>query len=189
MAKKPRRDDDRRDDRRKDDRHTEEQEPPAEIAIVGELFEETEQDVIQSLLDVDFDGEVTLYIDSGGGSVYTAMAVATLIRYRRLKATAVVIGECSSSALLVFAACQKRLVTPRSTFLFHRVKWRSEKDTTSYEAVNWAAHFQWLETELDRYQASLFKLEPAVFDEWTREARFVLGADLVKLGLAEMVDV
>ena len=36
---------------------------------------------------------------------------------------------------------------------FHRVKWRSEKDVRSEEAASWAAHFQWLEAEIDRKAA------------------------------------
>jgi ATP-dependent protease ClpP protease subunit len=63
-------------------------------------------------------GDCVFYIDSAGGSVFGALAVLTMLRYRRLKATAMVIGECSSVALLLFAACRKRLVPPHSTFLF-----------------------------------------------------------------------
>ena len=110
---------------------TREKEKPAEVAVVGELFEEGQAEIIRSLLDVPHGDEVTIYIDCAGGSVYAALAVAALIRIRKLKATAIVIGECSSSAILIFAACPKRFVTPRSAFLFHRVKWRSEKDVRS----------------------------------------------------------
>ena len=48
----------------------------------------------------------------------------TLLRYRQLEATAIVLGECSSAALMVFAACRRRFVTPYSTLLFHRMRLR-----------------------------------------------------------------
>src|SRR5438874_11220271 len=79
--------------------------PPAEIAVVGEV-DDWEEDVIRALLEVPAGGECVFYIDSTGGSVYGALAVVTLLRQRRLKATAVVLGECSSATLLLFAACQ-----------------------------------------------------------------------------------
>ena len=164
-------------------------EPVPEIAIVGELFEEGETEIVKSLLDVEPGSEVVLYFDSAGGSVYAALTIAALLRFRRLKTTAYVLGECSSSAILVFAACQRRFVTPRSVFLFHRVKWRSEKDVRSDEAINWADHFQWLEKAVDDYQAALFELPHEQFSEWIQQGRFVGGAELVELGVAEMVDV
>src|SRR5205814_3594431 len=84
--------------------------PAAEIAVIGEV-DDWEEDVVRALLDVPAGGSCVFYIDSTGGSVYGALAVLTLLRYRKLKATAIVLGECSSAALLLFAACQKRLVT------------------------------------------------------------------------------
>lgn len=163
-------------------------EPPPQIPVLGELFEETEADIVKALLEVEPEGEVILYIDSAGGSVYSALAISTLLRYRRLRATAIVIGECSSSALLIFAACARRIVSCRSIFLFHRIRWRGEKDVRSEEATNWASHFQWLELEMDRYQAELFGIAPERMQPWIEQGRFVLGPELVELGLAELMD-
>src|SRR5262245_62736004 len=96
-----------------------------EIPVVGEV-DDWEADVIHALLEVPKGGECVFYIDSAGGSVFGALAALTLMRYRELSGTAVVLGECSSAALLLFAACHKRIVTPYSTFLFHRMRWQSE---------------------------------------------------------------
>jgi ATP-dependent protease ClpP protease subunit len=166
-----------------------EKEKPAEVAVVGELYEEGQADIIRSLLDVPHGEEVVIYIDCAGGSVYAALAITALLRIRKLKATAIVIGECSSSAILIFAACPKRFVTPRSAFLFHRVKWRSEKDVRSEEAANWASHFHWLEQEVDLYQAKLLGGSYEQFARWINEGRFVLGRELAELGYAQIIDV
>jgi ATP-dependent Clp protease protease subunit len=166
-----------------------EKEHPAEIAIVGEVYDEVVADVIRELLEVPEGGEATIYIDSSGGSVYSAIAIATLIRLRKIRATGMVLSECSSAAIVIFAACERRFCTPRSVFLFHRVKWRSEKDMRREEAVNWAQHFQWLEIEIDRYQAALFGKGEELIHEWIEQGRFVLGTELAEVGLAEIVDV
>src|SRR5262249_56731540 len=92
-----------------------------EIPVIGDV-DDWEADVVKSLLEVPSGGEVVFYIDSAGGSVYGALAVLTLLRHRRLEGTAVVLGECSSAALLLFAACRRRLVTAHSTLLFHHMR-------------------------------------------------------------------
>src|SRR6266567_7795399 len=93
--------------------------PATEVAVIGEV-DDWEEDVVRSLLEAPAGGACVFYIDSAGGSVYGALAVLTLMKHRRLTGTAVVLGECSSAALLLFAACPKRLVTAHSTLLFHK---------------------------------------------------------------------
>src|ERR1700692_4605897 len=73
---------------------------PIEISLVGEV-DDWENDVIKELLSLKPGRPCVFYIDSGGGSVYGALAVATLMRQRQLSCTGVVLGECSSASLLV----------------------------------------------------------------------------------------
>jgi len=159
----------------------------AEIPIVGDV-DDWEADVIKTLLDIPLGGECTFYIDSAGGSVYGALAVLTLLRHRRLKGTAIVLGECSSAALLLFAGCRRRLVTPYSTLLFHRMRWQSEKRVGSDEAFLWARHFEDMEKDLDNLQAKLFGSAEDQVRTWTQGSHYVTGAQLVAAGLAEMLD-
>ena len=162
--------------------------PAIEIALVGEIFDENEKDIINCLLDAPTGSSITIYIDSSGGNVYAAMAIANILVHRKLKATGIVVGECSSSAILVFAACRKRQVGPHSVFLFHRIKWRSEKDARSEEAAQWATHFKWLETEVDELQARLLGIKPELMKRWIAEGCFVTGKELAELGAAEIID-
>jgi ATP-dependent Clp protease, protease subunit len=159
-----------------------------EIAVIGDV-DDWEEDVIKSLLEVPRRGECVFYIDSVGGSVFGALAVLTLLRHRQLDATAVVLGECSSAALLLFAACRRRLVTPYSTFLFHRMRWQSEKRIGSNEAARWARHFEEMEKDIDELQVRLFgKAEPQV-REWTNGGHYLTGREIVAAGLAELLEV
>jgi ATP-dependent protease ClpP protease subunit len=163
------------------------QSEPGEIAVVGEV-DDWEEEVIKALLEIPAGGECVFYIDSAGGSVFGALAVLTLMRHRQLKGTAVVLGECSSAALLVFAACTRRLVTPYSTLLFHRMRWQSEKRIGSREAVHWANHFDEMERDVDDLQARLFGSAEAEVRAWTAESRYVTGPQLVAAGLAELLE-
>ncbi|HVS34607.1 MAG TPA: ATP-dependent Clp protease proteolytic subunit [Gemmataceae bacterium] len=160
---------------------------PADIAVVGEV-DDWESEVVKALLEVPPGGDCVFYIDSAGGSVFGALAVLTLLRQRRLGASAVVLGECSSAALLLFAACRRRWVTRYSTLLFHRMRWQSEKRVNAVEARHWARHFEDMEKDIDELQVRLFGAAEQQVREWTAEGRYVTGPEMAAAGLAEMLE-
>jgi ATP-dependent protease ClpP protease subunit len=161
--------------------------PAAEIAIIGDV-DDWEEEVVKALLDLPPGGECTFYIDSAGGSVFGALAVVTLLRQRRLNATAIVLGECSSASLLLFAACRQRRVSRFSLFLFHRMRWQSEKRVNAQEALSWAQHFHAMENDLDELQVRLFGKAENLVRSWTAMGQYVTGPQLVAAELAELLD-
>lgn len=164
-----------------------EQEGPVEIAFVGDLTD-SEAEMTDRILSVPPGGECTLFIDSPGGSPYCAISLTTLLIVRKINATGLVCGECSSAALWPFAACRRRLVTPYSVLLFHPMKWQSEEHVGLAEASEWARHFGVLEEDMDALLCTLFGVEQEKMDEWIRPGRYVSGRELVEAGLAEMID-
>jgi ATP-dependent protease ClpP protease subunit len=162
--------------------------PASEIAVVGDV-DDWEQEVVKALLEIPPRGQCVFYIDSAGGSVFGALAVLTLLKHRAIEATAIVIGECSSAALLLFAGCRHRLVTRYSTLLFHRMRWQSEKRIGSFEASHWARHFAEMEKDIDDLQARLFGAAEEQVRAWTANGEYVTGAQIVAAGLAELLEV
>ncbi|MEZ6042682.1 MAG: ATP-dependent Clp protease proteolytic subunit [Planctomycetaceae bacterium] len=160
---------------------------PWEFTLCGELSDK-QGELINSLTDVPRGSRGILYFDSCGGSVYAGLAVATLIRLRRLQVTGVVIGECSSAALLSFSACKRRFVTHQSTLLFHPMRWQSEEDVKLEEATEWARHFKLLENSLDDVLVRMFGILREKLHLWTRPGRFVTGPELAEAGLATLID-
>ena len=160
---------------------------PWEIVICGDLTDR-QSDLISRFTEVPPGTAGIVYFDSCGGSVYTGLALATLIRSRELKVSAVVAGECSSAALLPFAASQRRFVTPFSTLLFHPMRWQSEEDVRLEEATEWARHFKQLEESLDRLLAGMFPIDAGKLAEWSRPGRFISGEELAQEGLATLFD-
>ena len=159
----------------------------ADIPVIGDV-DDWEADVVKALLELPPRGRCVFYIDSAGGSVYGALAIITLLRQRQLEATGIVIGECSSAALLLFAACRRRLVTPYSVLLFHRMRWQSDKRVGAEEAARWARHFEELEGEIDRLQVRLFGGSEAQIRAWTEGGCYVSGKQMAEAGLAEMME-
>ncbi len=162
-------------------------EGPVEIALVGDLTEH-ESDISDKLLGVPVGGECTLYFDSPGGSAYTAISLLTLIVVRRLQATGIVTGECSSAALWPLAACRRRLVTPYSVLLFHPLRWQSEEHVGLAEASEWARHFAHLETEMDALLATFFGVSTEQVVQWMKPGRYLTGRELADAGLAQLID-
>lgn len=169
-----------------EENEAEEPSGPLEIAVVGELTER-ESDICEKLLEVPVGGECILYFNSPGGSSYAALSLMSLIHLRKLQATGIVIGECSSAALWPFAACKRRLVLPYSILLFHPMKWESEEHVGIAEAAEWARHFAHLESTMDKLLADLLGLSTMLVDSWVRPGRHITGPELVAAGAAEMI--
>ena len=117
----------------KDRKRAQAKESPPEIGVIGDLTDH-EAEICDKLLDVPVGGECTLYFNSPGGSSYSAIAMLALIELRELRATGIVLGECSSAAIWPLAACRRRLVTPYSVLLFHPMRWQSEESVQLSEA-------------------------------------------------------
>ena len=162
------------------------QDRPAEIALVGELSQR-EGDILEKLLEVPAGGECILYFNSPGGGAYAALAIMSLIQLRGLRATGIVIGECSSAAIWPFAACRRRLVTPHSIFLFHAMRWESGEHIELAEATEWARQFGRLEGEMDQILADLLGIANSKLQEWLRPGRYVTGSELAEAGLADLI--
>lgn len=158
-----------------------------EIILSGDLTDQ-QAELAGKLVEVPRRSRGTLFIDSSGGSVFSGLALASIIRLRGLDPLAVVAGECSSAAIMPFAACRRRFVTPHSTLLFHPMRWQSEEDVRMEEAVEWARYFKILEDDIDALLTRMFPCELSIIQNWTRPGRFVKGPELVEAGLAKMVD-
>ena len=160
---------------------------PWELVLAGDLSEKGGE-LLERLVEVPYGSPGLIFFDSGGGSAYAGLALAAVIRLRGLQATGVVAGECSSAALIPFAACTQRIVTPHATLLFHPVRWQSDDDMQLEEAAEWARHFQILERSLDELLSRLFAVPVERITSWTRPGRFVTGPEFAAAGLAQMVD-
>lgn len=158
-----------------------------EIALAGDLTDK-HADLIEKLLDVAPTSRGTIFFDSPGGSAFVGIALAALIRLRGLDVAGIVLGECSSAALLPFAACPRRFVTAHSSLFFHPVRWSSEDNVMLEEAAEWTRHFKFLENDLDDLLSKLFPLPRATLDSWTRPGRFLTGRELAEAGVAKLLD-
>ncbi|MDO4550541.1 MAG: ATP-dependent Clp protease proteolytic subunit [Planctomycetia bacterium] len=167
-------------------RKNKEKDEITEISIIGEISEDN-SGFFDDLLNLPPGGECILYFDSPGGNAYTALALLSMIRLRNIHATGVVLGECSSAAILPFSACKKRYVTRWSTLLFHPMRWQSEEHVNILEAAEWSRHFKDLEKKLDELLSEQFSAPLSVIEKWTCPGKYVSGSELAQAGLAELI--
>ena len=160
---------------------------PSQVQVIGEL-DDCEADVLGKLLELKDGAECTLYIDSGGGRVYSALSIMSLIMLKEIHAKGIVLGACSSAALLVLASCRDRLAMPYSVFQFHPIRWESGEDIERVEASEWARHFMRLEEQCDELLARLLGAELSLIQEWSRLSRYVSGREMAEAGLIQIVD-
>ncbi len=158
-----------------------------EIVISGELVDKDGQ-LHEKLMDLPRNSRGTIFFDSSGGSAYVGLALASLMRLRGLKAVGIVAGECSSAALMPFAACVERYVTPHTSMLFHPIRWQSDEQVRLEEAAEWARHFRVMEADHDALMTKLFGCQMEIIKAWNNPGRFVSGEELVSAGLAKMID-
>lgn len=158
-----------------------------EIALSGDLTDK-QTELVEKLVELPPRSRGTIYFDSCGGSAYVGLSLGILIQLRGLEATGIVLGECSSAALVPFAACRRRFVTPVSYLFFHPVRWSSDENVRIEEAAEWTRHFGVLEVDMDRFLAKMFGLPIEQIVGWTRPGRFFSGTELAETGIARLLD-
>lgn len=168
-------------------KRTREESELVEICLFGDLTD-TEGDLCEKLLEVPIGGECTIYFNSPGGSPYTAISLMTLLAIRKTRATGIVTGECSSSALWPFAACTRRIVTPYSYLLFHPLKSQSDEHMNLDEAAEWSRHITQLESEMDQALIRMFDADADLIQSWMKPGRYVGGLEFHQAGLAEFAE-
>lgn len=158
----------------------------AEIAVVDDL-EKYEKDVLEALMALPDRSACRLIINSGGGSVYAGLGIATLIEMKQLRATGVVLADCSSAALLVFSSCTERLVSPHASFLFHPIQWSSDERSRLPGALGWAREFKRIEDVCCAWICERLGLPGKLYRSWVQREVYITAHELVKLGAAKYI--
>jgi len=157
-----------------------------EIVIVDDL-EKCEKDVMEALLALPDRSTCRIVINSGGGSVYAGMGISTLIDMKKLKATAVVLADCSSSAVIVFATCQERLVAPHASFLFHPMQWSSDERSRLPGAMGWAKEFKRIDESCAEWIIEHLGVSRTTLLRWVKNEMYITADQLVEMGVASYI--
>lgn len=85
---------------------------------IGGYFGVDAKDFIQTLNDVE-DASIVLHINSPGGDVFDARAIATAIKQHKATITAQIDGLCASAATYISAACSSVAMADGGFYMIH----------------------------------------------------------------------
>ncbi len=159
---------------------------PKHLTLLEDV-EKCERELVEACLAAPEGASLRLAINSGGGNVYSALAIASVIELRRLKITATVLADCSSSALLVLASCRRRYAAPHASFLFHPMRWSSEEQSRLSAARSWSEEFTRLNRVCEDWLVDRLPISRRTLRQWTREERYITAQELFELEIAEPV--
>lgn len=95
------------------------------IYLDGEINDELARKVIDNLLRLDLQGkkDITMYINSSGGSVSSGLAIYDVMNLVKSDVSTICIGKCASMAsiLLINGAKGKRYILPNAEVMIHEV--------------------------------------------------------------------
>ena len=92
------------------------------IFLLGEVTPEAATGLIKQVMylqSLDRTGEVTLYIDSGGGNVISGLSLYDVLKSLSVPLKTVCIGNAASMAGILFLAGDKRVMLPHSRLMLH----------------------------------------------------------------------
>lgn len=95
------------------------------VYLDGEIDDDSAKDIIKKLLKLDLHNhnDITMYINSPGGSVSSGLAIFDVMNMIKSKVSTICVGRCASMScvLLVNGAKGKRYILPNAEIMIHEV--------------------------------------------------------------------
>ena len=160
------------------------------LYIDGDIDDDLAQRIIESLIKLDMVNhkDITMYINSGGGSVTSGLAIYDAMNMVKSDISTVCIGRCASMAsiLLINGAKDKRFILPNGEIMVHEVSsYSSGKVTEMQDKLD---HSKSLNYKLWKIIAS--KTKKSMKDikrEATRKDSWMTATAAVKYGFVDKV--
>ena len=90
-----------------------------DIFIYGKIYDDFDAQIFAEQLNALNGAEVTVHINSAGGSVFSAIAMGNCLKNYKGKVTASIEGLCASAAVLISSSCPRVLIAQNSLMMIH----------------------------------------------------------------------
>lgn len=128
---------------------------------------------------------IWLHIQSGGGSLFSAFALADQLKSIRTSVISVVEGYAASAATIISAACSRRVILPHSFMLIHQL---SDIAWGKYDAIKDQTHMMDMAmAQLVAFYAEHTKMSQSKIEALLTHDSWFNAAECVKLGLADKI--
>ena len=102
------------------------------VYIVGKIYE----DAYSSFSLIDLKKVKSVYLDSGGGKLYTAIDIAEKIRENNIETYVAENAECASACTVIFQAGSTRTAYIDSAFMYHCAYRKGDQTDIDWIATN-----------------------------------------------------
>ena len=160
------------------------------IFIKGELTEETANLIVAQMLFLDHEDpekDITLYINSSGGSITAAMAVYDTMSQIRTDVCTVCLGNAAAMGALLLSSGTKgkRLALPNARITIHQLSGSSEGKATDIEVA--AKEILYLRESVNRIFAANTGQSKEQIDSDSERDFFMSAEEAVSYGLIDSI--
>lgn len=162
------------------------------IWLSGEIDHECSYKIINQLLTLDNDSnkEITMYISSGGGSIYDGLAIYDTMNIIKSPIRTIAVGIVASMASVIFSAGEKgrREILPYAKILIHdpRVIGRQEVVTAS-QMVEMGNDLQNIKNCLNGILASNCEKSLEEVNKDTLKDNYMTATEAIEYGIADKI--
>lgn len=159
------------------------------IFISGEITDETANVVISELLYLDSlnNKDISLYINSPGGSVVAGLAIYDTMNFVKSDVSTIAVGMAASMAAFLLAAGQpsKRFALPNSEVMIHEVLGGTEGQATVIKIQ--ADRILKLRDKMNALLAKLTKKSVSKINKDTENDHFMTAQEALDYGLIDKI--
>ena len=163
------------------------------IVFIGEPINDTVASLVVAQLlyleSVDPEKEISLYINSPGGSISAGMAIYDTMNYIKCPVSTICIGMCASMAAVLLACGEKgrRIALPHSKIMIHQplINGHFQDQTTNLEIE--AAEMERIRTMLNELLASVTGKDISEIEKDTDRNNYMNAVAAMEYGLIDKV--
>lgn len=163
------------------------------IVFIGEPINDTVASLVVAQLlyleSQDPEKEISLYINSPGGSISAGMAIYDTMNYIKCPVSTICIGMCASMAAVLLACGEKgkRIALPHSKIMIHQplINGRFQDQTTNLEIE--AAEMQRIRSMLNELLASVTGKDVETIERDTDRNNYMDALTAQEYGLVDKV--
>ena len=144
--------------------------------------------VKSALMDIADDQPIDVYINSVGGSVFTALAIYNLLKRHKGEITITVAGLAASAATIITCVPGAKVIMPKgSVMLVHPVR-SSAQNMTPNEMKVAAENLEKIRLSVRDIYVQKTGMNESELDEMMATESFLTAAEAVELGFADELD-
>lgn len=159
------------------------------IFMLSEINQALAAVVIEQLLEFGSDPQqpIELYINSEGGTVVEALAIADTIAAIQAPVIGIVVGTCYSAAVVVLQACSTRLMTQHSTLMMHEGTCSTGRVPRRELKASFKLEYDTLERFCNDLIMKRAKMSKSVFKRLNSRGAYLTAPEAKKLGLVDEI--